>query len=154
MSKESVPLASEINASTWAPGFSLRIARIVSATCCMPPSARSSRATMVRTANSKPIRFTASATRAGSFASASSGLRVSIKQNPHARVHLSPNTMNVAVPSFQHSLKFGHPASSHTVTRLRSRSVFFVNNTSLVWFTCGRIQSGLRTEMLRPSRSG
>ena len=49
------------------------------------------------------------------------GLRVSTRQNPHARVQRSPSTMNVAVPSAQHSDRFGQPASSHTVTRPRSR---------------------------------
>ena len=33
--------------------------------------------------------------------------------------------MNVAVPSAQHSLRFGQPASSHTVTSPRSRTVRF-----------------------------
>ena len=151
MSSASVPLTSEINVSTFAETFIARIARTVSTTCCIPPSIKSSRATMVSTANSRPIRCTASATRRGSSASGCSGFCVSIKQNPQALVHLSPSTINVAVPSFQHSLKFGHPACSHTVTKLRSRSVRFVCNTSSVCCTCGRIHSGLRTEILKPS---
>ena len=61
---------------------------------------------------------------------AASGLRVSTRQKPHARVHRSPSTMNVAVPAAQHSLRFGHPASSHTVTRPCSRTVFFIASTS------------------------
>ena len=65
------------------------------ATWDMPPSSRSSRATMVSTAKDSPIRRTASATRAGSSASGASGLRVSTRQNPHALVHRSPSTMNV-----------------------------------------------------------
>ena len=53
------------------------------------------------------------------------GLRVSTRQKPHFRVHRSPATMNVAVPSDQHSKMFGQPASSHTVTRSSDRIVFF-----------------------------
>ena len=56
---------------------------------------------------------------------------VSTRQNPQARVQRSPSTMNVAVPSAQHSLRFGQPASSHTVTRPRSRTVFFIASTSV-----------------------
>ena len=41
---------------------------------------------------------------------------MSTRQNPHALVHRSPLTMNVAVPSDQHSKMFGQPASSQTVT--------------------------------------
>ena len=52
-----------------------------------PPSARSSRATQVITAWARPIRATASATRAGSSASSGSGRRVSTWQKPQARVH-------------------------------------------------------------------
>ena len=151
MSRASVPFTSEISVSTFASTFNARIARMVSATCCIPPSAKSSRATIVSTANSSCIRCTASATRRGSSASGSNGFCVSIKQNPHALVHLSPSTINVAVPSFQHSLRFGQPACSHTVTKFKSRNVRFVFNTSSVCFTCGRIHSGLRIEILKPS---
>ena len=112
----------------------------------MPSSARSSRATMVRTANFRPICDTASAIRMGSCTSGASGFCVSIRQKPHARVQRSPNTMNVAVPSFQHSDKFGQPASSHTVTNERSRNVFLRFRTSSPCLTCGRIQSGLRSD--------
>ena len=58
------------------------------------------------------------------------GLRVSTRQKPHARVQRSPSTMNVAVPSAQHSDRFGQPASSHTVTRPRSRTVRLSASTS------------------------
>ena len=43
------------------------------------------------------------ATRAGSPGSGASGLRVSTRQKPHARVQRSPLIMKVAVPSAQHS---------------------------------------------------
>lgn len=36
-------------------------------------------------------------------------------QNLQPRVHVSPISMIVAVPPFQHSPMFGHCASSHTV---------------------------------------
>ena len=52
--------------------------------------------------------------------------------------------MNVAVPSAQQSLRFGQPASSHTVTRPSSRTVFFSEITSGPWTTFGRSHSGLR----------
>ena len=86
--------------------------------CPAPSSARSSRATVVTTAKPRPIRSTASATRSGSPGSSGSGRRVSTRQNPQARVQRSPLIMKVAVPSAQHSERLGHPASSHTVTRL------------------------------------
>ncbi len=80
----------------------------------------------------------------------SSGLRVSTRQKPHARVQRSPSTMNVAVPSAQHSDRFGQPASSHTVTRPRSRSVRLSASTSGPWSTLGRSHSGLRSPRARP----
>ena len=45
-------------------------------------------------------------------------------QKRHPRVHVSPRIMIVAVPvsPFQHSPRFGHMASSHTVASLRSLS--------------------------------
>ena len=52
--------------------------------------------------------------------------------------------MNVAVPSAQHSERFGQPASSHTVTRSRARIVRFSSSTSGPWCTFGRSHSGLR----------
>ena len=75
------------------------------------------------------MRATASATRSGSSAAGGTGLRVSTRQKPQARVHRSPRIMNVAVPSAQHSLRLGQPASSHTVTRPRSRTVRFSVST-------------------------
>ena len=105
---------------------------------------------MVSTAWSSPIRSTASATRSGSEWSTSSGRRVSTRQKPHARVQRSPSTMNVAVPSAQHSLRFGQPASSQTVTRSSSRTARLSASTSGPWWTFGRSQSGLRVEICSP----
>ena len=93
----------------------------------------------------------ASATRAGSSADGASGRRVSTRQKPHALVHRSPSTMNVAVPSLQHSDRFGQPASSQTVTSPRSRTVRFSSSTSGPWWTFGRSQSGLRCSIDNPS---
>ena len=70
-----------------------------------------------------PSASTASATRSGSAGSSGRGWRVSTRQKPQARVQRSPLIMNVAVPSAQHSKMLGQPASSHTVTRSRSRMV-------------------------------
>ena len=83
-----------------------------------------------------------------------SGWRVSTRQNPHARVQRSPSTMNVAVPSAQHSDRFGQPASSHTVTRPRSRTVCLSAITSGPWRTFGRSHVGLaRSRSDRPGAS-
>ena len=84
-------------------GDRARTAAIVAAKPAAPPSARSSRATLVITACSSPSCATASATRPGSSGSSGSGLRVSTRQKPHARVQRSPRIMNVAVRSAQHS---------------------------------------------------
>ena len=105
---------------------------------------------MVSTAWSSPSRSTASATRSGSEWSTSSGRRVSTRQKPHARVQRSPSTMNVAVPSAQHSDRFGQPASSQTVTRSSSRTARLSARTSGPWWTFGRSQSGLRVEICSP----
>ena len=84
-------------------GLAARIACTVSAKMRAPPSARSSRATQVTTACASRIVRTASATRRGSSSSTGNGLRVSTRQNPHARVQRSPRIMKVAVRSAQHS---------------------------------------------------
>ncbi len=128
-----------------------RIALTQAATCAIPPSARSSRATIVSTAWSSCIRSIASAIRSGSSLEGSIGLRVSTRQKPHARVHRSPNTMNVAVPSAQQSDRFGQPASSHTVTRSSERIVFFSSITSALSTTFGRNQFGLRVSIDKPA---
>ena len=88
------------------------------------------------------MRFAASATRCGSSASSAKGLAVFTAQNPQARVQRSPAIMNVAVPWLQHSQRFGHCASSHTVCSRRSdTSALVLQNTgSRGSFT--RIQSG------------
>ena len=93
-------------------------------TAAAPPSARSSRATrrdhgVAADPAGRPPRPRAPA-RPGR---AACGWRVSTRQKPHARVQRSPLIMKVAVPSAQHSERFGQPASSHTVTRSRSRIV-------------------------------
>ena len=145
------PLQSGMSTSTDTPGVRARIARITAANSAAPPSGRSSRATAVTTANRSPMRSTASATRSGSIGSVGSGWRVSTRQNPQARVQRSPLIMNVAVPSDQHSDRFGQPASSHTVTRSSSRIVLRMAMTSSVSWTLARIHSGLRLLMSRPS---
>ena len=122
-SAASEPPRSLIRVSTRAAGSRSRTASTVAATAAAPPSSRSSRATMVTTTCSKPIRAAASATRSGSPTSGGPGRRVSTRQNPQARVQRSPRIMKVAVPSFQHSEMLGQPASSHTVTKSRSRRV-------------------------------
>ncbi|CAB4634510.1 unannotated protein [freshwater metagenome] len=105
---------------------------------------------MVRTAWVNPIRSTAVATRSGSSEAGGSGLRVSIRQNPHARVQRSPRTMKVAVPSFQHSERLGHPASSQTVTSCKSLRVRLICKTSGPICTLGRNHSGLRSVTSNP----
>ncbi len=149
-SDASSPRASEISVSMRVPGRRARIASTHAATWAMPPSGRSSRATIVSTAWSRPMRSIASATRPGSSAAGASGLLVSTRQKPHARVQRSPSTMNVAVPSDQHSDRFGQPASSQTVTRPRSRIVFLSARTAGPWCTFGRSHSGLRASIASP----
>ena len=57
----------------------------------------------------------------GSKASGSGGAcDVLTAQNLHPLVQVSPNSMIVPVPPFQHSPMLGHCASSHTVCRLSS----------------------------------
>ena len=150
-SESASPFASEINVSIRVSGHRRRTASTQRATWAMPPSGRSSRATIVSTACAKPMVATASATRAGSSSVGGSGLLVSTRQKPQARVHRSPRTMNVAVPSAQQSLRLGQPASSHTVTRPRFRTVFLSAITSGPCTTLGRSQSGLRVAISRPS---
>ena len=95
--------------------------RIVSAKMCAPPSARSSRATLVTTTCSSAIWRIASATRRGSSSSFQVGRPVLTAQKPQARVHVSPRIMIVAVRSSQHSPMFGQRASSQTVLSVRPR---------------------------------
>ena len=59
----------------------------------------------------------------GSKASGSGGAcDVFTAQNLHPLVQVSPNSMIVPVPPFQHSPMLGHCASSHTVCKLSSFS--------------------------------
>ena len=104
------------------PGLVARIAVIVSAKMRDPPSGRSSRATDVTTTCSSPSPATACATRRGSSSSNQVGRPVFTAQNPHARVHVSPRIMIVAVRWSQHSPMFGQRASSQTVLSDRPRS--------------------------------
>ena len=46
-----------------------------------------------------------------------------IREHGHSAQNVVNGTMKVAVPSDQHSERFGHPASSQTVTRSSERNV-------------------------------
>ena len=66
---------------------------------------------------------TASAVLNGSAGSGLGGAAsVLTAQNLQPRVHVSPRSMIVPVPPFQHSPMFGQRASSHTVASLEARS--------------------------------
>ena len=145
------PLQSGISTSTATPGVCARIASIVATNALAPPSSRSSRATAVTTACAMPMRRTASATRCGSPGSSATGWLVSTRQKPHARVHDVPLIMKVAVPSAQHSDRFGQPASSQTVVSPSSRIVWRSPRTLRSCFTCARSHSGLRASICKPS---
>ena len=114
------PLKSGTRTSIAVAGFRLRIARMVAAHTEAPPSASSSRATLVMTQCRRPIVATASATRAGSPRSSSVGLPVWIAQKLQDRVQMLPRIITVAVPRDQHSPRFGHCALWHTVWSLCS----------------------------------
>src|SRR5699024_3015842 len=89
--------------------------------------------------------LTDSATRIGSFQSNSFGMPVLTAQKRHPRVHMSPSIINVAVfLSLQHSCKFGHLASSHTVLSFFSRISFlsFLYESDVLILILS--QSGLR----------
>src|SRR5690606_3804585 len=88
------------------------------------------------------MRRVASATRAGSSDSRASGRAVLTAQKPQARVHLSPAIMKVAVPWPQHSQRFGHGASSQTVTSLRSVMRDFVDQRAGLLGSRTLIQDG------------
>lgn len=76
------------------------------------------RATIVSTAKASPIEVTAAATPLGFGGVERGGLAGVDQAEPGTpqKMQRSPQSMNVAVPSAQHSERFGHPASSHTVT--------------------------------------
>src|ERR1700733_9797668 len=76
----------------------------------------------------RPSRTTASATRAGSSAWTTSVFPFGTEQNPHGRVQTFPRIMNVAVRCDQHSVRLGHLALSHTVSRRRSSITWLVKN--------------------------
>src|SRR5438876_358397 len=97
------PSKSGISTSTDVPGDRRRISRIVAAKSEAPPSASSSRFTLVTTACPRAIWATASPTRTGSSRSTTPGRPVLTAQNPHDRVQVSPRIMKVAVPAPQHS---------------------------------------------------
>ena len=93
------------------------------AKCSAPPSGMSSRSTDVSTMYPTPHSAMALAVFSGSISSGGAGVAaVLTAQKRHPRVHVSPRIMIVAVPvsPFQHSPRFGHMASSHTVASLRS----------------------------------
>ena len=98
---------------------------MVSAKMPAPPSATSSRFTLVMTAWRRSICRMAKATRFGSPRSISPGRPVVTAQKPQERVQVSPRIMKVAVPRFQQSPMLGQRASSQTVwsscSRIRSR---------------------------------
>ena len=126
-------------------GLSSRTLRMVSAKICAPPSSKSSRATDVITAWRSPIFFTAQATRMGSILSRPAGRPLFTAQKLHARVQVSPRIMNVAVREFQHSLIFGHRASSQTVCRSIPRMICLSSRYWSPSFQRTRIQSGFRS---------
>src|SRR5260370_38677219 len=64
-------------------------------------------------------------------------------QKAQARVQVSPMIMKVACFLSQHSPMFGQPASSHTVTRPFSLTLFWVSAYPRVFGARTRIQSGL-----------
>jgi len=113
------PLRSLVRTSTFVSGERSRMARIVAAIARLPVGevvaghARDDRVGQFQAHDGFGDSL-------GSLGSRANGLRVSIRQKPHARVHRSPFTMNVAVPADQHSKIFGQPASSQTVTSRRS----------------------------------
>ena len=104
-----------------------RIARMVAAIWAAPPSSRSSRSTEVTTTWSRPSFSTAIATFSGSSGSSGKGLPVATLQKAQARVQVSPMIMKVECFFDQHSPMLGQPASSHTVTSLLSRTIFWVS---------------------------
>jgi hypothetical protein len=78
----------------------------------------------------------------GSSASSASGLAVFTAQKPQARVHFSPAIMKVAVRWLQHSQRFGHWASSQTVTSFRSVISDLVDQNSGLFGSRTLIQDG------------
>ena len=79
------------------------------------------------TAWASPMRAMASATLSGSSASRAPGKPVFTLQKAQALVQVSPMIMKVACFLDQHSPMLGQPASSQTVTRPFSRTIFWVS---------------------------
>jgi len=125
-------------------GEAARMARMTRAKCAAPPSSRSSLSTEVMTACFRPMRATASATRAGSSSSTGPGRPVATLQKAQARVQISPRIMKVAWRRVQHSPRFGQAASSQTVARPPSRTMRRVSANSFDTGARTRIHSGLR----------
>ena len=98
------------------------------AMCEAPWSGRSSRSTVVKTTYFKARFLTVSASFFGSLASSTPGFFADLtEQNLQPRVHVSPISMKVAVPPFQHSPMLGQFASSQTVLRLRFAARFLIH---------------------------
>ena len=107
-----------MSTSTFVPGDCRRICRIVSAQTSAPPSASSSRLTLViTTCPSCIVRDRYRRRARGSSRSSVGGRPVAIWQNPQLRVQTSPRIISVAVPAAQHSPMFGHLALWQTVCR-------------------------------------
>ena len=91
-----LPLKSPARTSSVILGHAALTARIVSAQCAAPKSARSSRSTHVITVCSSASSPSISATRRGSSGSGGSGRPVVTSQNRHDRVQMSPRIMIVS----------------------------------------------------------
>ncbi len=100
---------------------------MVAAMWAAPPSGRSSRLTLVTTANSRRRWRTVSATRRGSSSRSGCTRPPGMLQNVQCRVQTCPMSRNVAVPLPKHSPRLGQFASSHTVFRLAERSRRFIS---------------------------
>ena len=87
---------------------------------CLPPSSDHLCPQKQITTWRRPRRATVSNT-VRFMRSSKSGWPVATLQNAHARVHTDPRIIMVACLFAQHSPIFGQAASSHTVTRSRSR---------------------------------
>ena len=137
---------SGVSTSMVVAGVRARMARIVSAKCPAPPSARSSRSTEVMTTCASASSAIASATFSGSLGSSGPGSPVATLQKAQARVQVSPMIIMVAWRCAQHSPIFGQAASSHTVTSPCSRKIRRVSPyRPPAAGTRTRIQSGLRS---------
>ena len=109
-------------------GLSERMARMVLTQCSAPPSLRSSRVTLVRTACFSCMDWMARAMFSGSRGSGCGGVAaLPTAQNLQVRVQMLPRSRNVAVPRDQHSCRFGQSAERQTVLRLERFSSCFVD---------------------------